>query len=284
MLMGDQKVLLSLGHGYSARALGRLLLDDGWQVISTSREPAAPEGAATEIIRWPGSDLGRAMDAASHMLVSIAPTAEGDPVLSSLSREIAAAAPRLEWVGYLSTTAVYGDHGGGWVDEETPLAPTTERGRWRVAAEAAWQELARESGLPLHIFRLAGIYGPGRGPFAKLRAGKARRIIKPGQVFSRIHVEDLARVLKASMENPQPGAIYNICDDKPAPPQDVIAKAADLLGLPVPPAEDFASAEMSPMARHFYAESKRVRNERMKRELGVELLYPDYESGLASLL
>ena len=282
--MSDQKVLLSLGHGYSARALGRLLLSEGWQVIGTSREPAAPEGAATEIIRWPGSDLRRAMEAASHMLVSIAPTAEGDPVLSSLSREIAAATPHLEWVGYLSTTAVYGDHGGGWVDEETPLAPTTERGRWRVAAEAAWQEIARVSGLPLHIFRLAGIYGPGRGPFAKLRAGKARRIIKPGQVFSRIHVEDLARVLKASMENPRPGAIYNVCDDKPAPPQDVIAKAADLLGLPVPPAEDFASAEMSPMARHFYAESKRVRNERMKRELGVELLYPDYESGLASLL
>jgi len=147
-----------------------------------------------------------------------------------------------------------------------------------------WQEIARESGLPVHIFRLAGIYGPGRGPFAKLRAGKARRIIKPGQVFSRIHVEDLARVLKASMENPQPGAIYNVCDDNPAPPQDVIAKAADLLGLPVPPAEDFASAEMSPMARHFYAESKRVRNDRMKRDLGVELLYPDYESGLLSLL
>src|SRR5690606_21126144 len=130
------------------------------------------------------------------------------------------------WVGYLSTTGVYGDHGGGWVDEGTPVAPATRRGAWRVAAEAAWRGLAEETGLPLHVFRLAGIYGPGRGPFRKLREGTARRIVKPGQVFSRIHVEDIARVLEASMARPDPGAIYNVCDDDPAPPEAVIEEAA----------------------------------------------------------
>ncbi len=278
------KVLLSIGHGYSAQALGRRLLPRGWRVIGTSRTAAGAGDSAQEVLCWPGSDLADALAAASHLLISIPPAADGDPVLLALRDEIRQAASGLSWVGYLSTTAVYGDHRGGWVDEETPPAPTTERGHWRLAAERAWQALAAESGLPLHIFRLAGIYGPGRGPFAKLEAGKARRIVKPGQVFSRIHVADLARVLHISMENPRPGAIYNVCDDKPAPPEDVIAHAARLLNLPVPPAEDFFTAEMSPLARHFYAESKRVRNDRMKRELGFELLYPDYECGLASLL
>jgi len=170
---------------------------------------------------------------------------------------------------------------GRW---DTPLRPSTRRGQWRVRAETAWQAFAAVQGLPLHIFRLAGIYGPGRGPFAKLRAGTARRIVKPGQVFSRIHVEDLAQALAASMAHPIPGAIYNICDDDPAPPEDVIACAADLLGLPVPPAEPFESAEISPMARSFYADSKRVSNAHMKSELGVTLRYPTYEKGLKSLL
>ena len=174
--------------------------------------------------------------------------------------------------------------GGGWVDEATPLTPATARGRARVAAEAAWQALAEGAGLPLHIFRLAGIYGPGRGPFAKVRAGTARRIVKPGQVFSRIHVDDIARVLAASIARPFPGAIYNVCDDDPAPPQDVIAHAASLLGLPPPPDEPFDTAEMTAMARSFYAESKRVRNDRIKAELGVRLAYPTYREGLAALL
>ncbi|MEM1066115.1 MAG: SDR family oxidoreductase, partial [Pseudomonadota bacterium] len=194
------------------------------------------------------------------------------------------AAPHLEWVGYLSTTGVYGDHGGGWVDEHTALTPATKRGEMRRVAEAAWQALAVETGLPLHIFRLAGIYGPGRGPFAKVRAGTARRIVKEGQVFSRIHVEDIAQVLAASIARPKPGAIYNLCDDDPAPPQDVIAHAAELLGLPLPPAIAFEEAELSPMARSFYAESKRVRNDRIKEELGVTLHYPSYRDGLAALL
>ncbi len=230
---------------------------------------------------WPGSDISSSLDAATHLLVSVAPDAEGDPILRQLRSDIAARARRFEWVGYLSTTGVYGDHAGGWVDESTPLRPTTSRGRARVKAEAAWQAIP---GLPLHIFRLAGIYGPGRGPFAKVREGTARRIVKPGQVFSRIHVDDIAQVLAASIARPRPGAIYNLCDDDPAPPEDVIAHAAELLGLPVPPAEDFATAEMTPMARSFYAESKKVRNDLIKSELGVRLIHPDYRSGLAALL
>ncbi len=194
---------------------------------------------------------------------------------------IAARADALAWAGYLSTTGVYGDRQGGWVDEESPLLPATTRGRLRVDAEAAW---ARIPGLPLHVFRLAGIYGPGRGPFAKVRQGKARRIVKPGQMFSRIHVDDIAQVLLASIEKPRPGGVYNLCDDDPAPPEDVIAHAATLLGLPVPPEEAFETAEMTPMARSFYAESKRVRNDRIKDELGVRLIHPDYRSGLAALL
>jgi nucleoside-diphosphate-sugar epimerase len=218
---------------------------------------------------------------ATHVLISAAPSAGGDPVLAALRDVIAEIAPQLEWVGYLSTTGVYGDAQGAWVDEESPLVPATQRGLARVAAEADWQSIA---GLPLHVFRLAGIYGPGRGPFAKVRAGTARRILKAGQIFSRIHVEDIAQVLAASIAQPNPGAVYNLCDDDPAPPEDVIGHAAELLGLPLPPAVDFETADMTPMARSFYAESKRVRNDRIKDELGVELIYPDYRTGLAALL
>ncbi len=234
-----------------------------------------------EPLVWPGSDVGEALDAATHLLISAAPDAEGDPVLREVRDAIAARARQFVWAGYLSTTGVYGDNGGGWVDEESPLTPATERGRARVRAEADWAAIA---GLPLHVFRLAGIYGPGRGPFEKVRNGTARRIIKPGQVFSRIHVEDIAQVLEASIARPNPGRAYNLCDDDPAPPEDVIAHAAHLLGLPMPPAEDFATAEMTPMARSFYAESKKVRNDRIKTELGVRLIHPDYRSGLAALL
>ena len=276
--------LLSFGHGYSARALAPLLLAEGWRVIGTTRSPDKRPQLEAEGIEprlFPGDDLGPALEAADHLLISAGPDAAGDPVLAALGQEIAARAGQFAWVGYLSTTGVYGDHGGGWVDEDTPLAPSTRRGAWRQQAEAAWRAIP---GLPLHIFRLAGIYGPGRGPFAKVRQGSARRIIKPGQVFSRIHVEDIAQVLRASIARPDPGAIYNLCDDDPAPPQDVIAYAAELLDVPIPEAVPFDSAEMTPMARSFYAESKRVRNDRIKGELGVTLKYPDYRSGLRALL
>lgn len=276
--------LLSFGHGYSARALSRILLAQDWRVIGTTRNEDKAVGLMNDGIEpriWPGADMAPALNGATHLLISAAPDDAGDPVLAALHDEIAARASQFEWVGYLSTTGVYGDHGGDWVDETTPLTPSTKRGIARVQAESAWAAIPD---LPLHIFRLAGIYGPGRGPFAKVRAGTARRIIKADQVFSRTHVADIARVLAASIRNPNPSAVYNVCDNDPAAPQDVIGYAADLLGLPLPPAEDFETAEISPMARSFYAESKKVRNGRIKNELGVELLYPDYRSGLKALL
>ncbi len=278
------KTLLSFGHGYSARALSRILLPQDWRIIGTTRSEDKAARLMNEGIEpriWPGADMEPALDAATHLLISAAPGDDGDPVLVKLQDAIAQRAGQFAWVGYLSTTGVYGDHDGDWVDENTALTPATKRGIARVEAETAWAAIP---GLPLHIFRLAGIYGPGRGPFSKVRNGTARRIIKPGQVFSRTHVADIARVLAASIARPNPGAAYNVCDNDPAPPEDVIAYAAELLNLPRPPAEDFETAEMSPMARSFYAESKKVRNDRIKDELGVELLYPDYKSGLKALL
>ncbi len=278
------KTLLCIGCGYTARALARRLRPEGWRILGTTRTPekaAALAEAGIAPLIWSGDGPLPQLAEASHLLISAAPGPGGDPVLAALGADIARIAPRLAWVGYLSTTGVYGDHQGGWVDEDSPLTPGTERGRARVRAEAQW---AAVPGLPLHIFRLAGIYGPGRGPFAKVRAGTARRIVKPGQLFSRAHVGDIARVLTASIARPDPGAIYNVCDDDPAPPEDVIAEAARLLGLPPPPEEPFESAEMTAMARSFYAESKRVRNDRIKSELGVHLRYPTYREGLAALL
>ena len=275
------RTLLSLWHGYSARALAARLMAQGWRVIGTTRSPDKAErlrADGVEPLIWPGNDLGPALAAATHLLSSVAPDAAGDPVLRADGARIAASG--VVWAGYLSTTGVYGDRQGGWVDEGSALTPATERGRARVAAEAAW----RATGLPLHIFRLAGIYGPGRGPFEKVRDGSARRILKPGQVFSRIHVEDIAQVLEASIARPNPGAVYNLCDDDPAPPEDVLSEAARLLGLPEPPAVPYDPATLSPMAASFYAESKRVRNDRIKTELGVRLRYPDYRAGLAALL
>jgi nucleoside-diphosphate-sugar epimerase len=281
------KTLLSLGHGYSAQALARHLRPAGWRVIGTTRSPAKArhlEALGIEALVWPGEALGPVLARATHLLSSVAADSSGDPVLARHANEIADAAPTIRWVGYLSTTGVYGDRAGDWVDESSELRPGTERGRQRVLAEAQWQALAARSGLPLHIFRLAGIYGPGRGPFEKVRDGTARRIVKPGQVFSRIHVDDIAQVLAASIARPAPGAVYNVCDDDPAPPQDVIGYAAELLGMPLPPEVPFDPAQMTAMAASFYAESKRVRNDRIKRDLGVTLRYPDYRSGLRQLL
>ena len=275
-----ERTLLSIGHGYSARALARRLLTEGWRVIGTTRSAEKAEELRREGVEpviWPGALLP--IGEVTHLVTSVAPDAEGDPVLRDVGEELKAAS-HLEWVGYLSTTGVYGDRRGGWVDENSDLRPATRRGQARVKAEAEWRAL----GLPLHIFRLAGIYGPDRGPFSKVRKGTARRIIKKGQVFSRTHVEDIAQVLHASILRPNPGAAYNVCDDDPAPPEDMIAFAAELLGLPVPEAVPFEEAEMSEMGRSFYAESKRVRNDRIKDELGVKLLYPDYRTGLRALL
>ncbi|MGJ8629241.1 MAG: SDR family oxidoreductase [Sulfitobacter sp.] len=278
------KTLLSFGHGFSARALAARLVPKGWRIIGTTRSPdkiAAIAETGVEPLLWPGSDVSALIANVPHVLISAGPNDEGDPVLNALHRQFAEAVTEMRWLGYLSTTGVYGDHQGGWVDEDTPLAPSTKRGAARVKAEAAWQAIPD---LPLHIFRLAGIYGPGRGPFAKVQNGTARRIIKQGQVFSRIHVDDIALALDLSISAPQPNAIYNLCDDDPAPPQDVIGHAAELLGLPLPEAVEYETAEMTPMARSFYAESKKVRNDRAKEQLGWRPAFPDYKTGLAAML
>ncbi len=278
------RTLLTLGHGYCAQALADRLMPLGWTVLGTTRSAEkAGEIAQTGVrpVMWEEVTLRAALAEASHVLVSASPRDGADPSIAVLGEALRERASALDWVGYLSTTGVYGDHDGDWVDETTPLEPSTERGQLRVMAEREWQSIP---GLPLHIFRIAGIYGPGRGPFNKVRKGTARRLIKPGQVFSRIHVEDIAQVLHASIARPNPGAAYNVCDDDPAPPQDVIALAADLLGVERPPEVPLEEADMSPMARSFYAENKRVSNARIKNELGVDLKYPDYRAGLRALL
>ncbi len=276
--------LFCFGYGYVARHLAARLLARGWIVRGTTRSAEKRARLEAEGVRTWLFERGRplppeALSGVTHLLVSIGPDGEGDPVLDRHGADLARL-PSLAWVGYLSTTGVYGDRGGAWVDEDTPLEPTLARTDRRARAEAAW--LA--SGLPVHVFRLAGIYGPGRSALDQLRAGTARRIVKPGQVFSRIHVDDIATVLEASIARPNPGRIYNVCDDEPAPPQEVVEFAARLLGVPPPPEEPFETARLSPMARSFYADCRRVRNRRIKEELGVTLAYPTYREGLRALL
>jgi len=279
--------LFCFGLGYSALALAESLPAEGWGIAGTCRtaekQPELARRGITVHLFGRGRPLPEsAFEGVTHILQSIPPDGEGDPVLA-MHGETLARLPQLRWFGYLSTTGVYGDRGGDWVDEHSDLQPTGERGRRRVAAEVGWSRLAHAEGLPLHIFRLAGIYGPGRSALDSLRAGTARRVIKPGQVFSRIHVADIAQVLRASMAQPNPGAVYNVCDDDPAPPWAVIEYAAELLGIPPPPAVPFEQAQLSDMARSFYDDNKRVRNERIKKELGVQLTYPSYRAGLQAL-
>lgn len=281
--------LFCFGLGYSARALARRLKTKGWRVAGTTRTQVPAERGYENFIFAPGvplSDPSEALHGTTHVLVSIPPDTTGDPVLTRHSHDLSVLKPSLQWIGYLSTTAVYGDHSGGWVDEQTPLTPTSERAKRRVAAEHAWTEFCNTLRVPLHIFRLAGIYGPGRNQIEALRKGTARRVMKAGQVYSRIHVEDLASVLEASIAQPNAGAIYNVCDDEPAPAHEVIEYAARLLNMPAPPLEPFdeAAQTMSEMALSFYTDSKRVRNDRIKAELGVRLRYPTYREGLKSLL
>lgn len=280
------KTLLSLGHGYCARFLSCLLSDEGgWKLIGTTRSEsgfAAVRKSGAQARLWSEDRLITDFGDASHLLVSAAPTADGDPVLRRFSGSIASA-KGLHWIGYLSTTSVYGDRGGGWVDEDSETRPATERGRLRLEAERCWQALAAEFNLPLHVFRLAGIYGPGRGPMHQLLSGSRTRIVRSGQFFNRIHVRDIARVLRASMLRPEPGAVYNVCDDLPARSDEVMEYAASLVGVCMPESVAFADAELSEMARSFYSESKRVRNGRVKSRLQIRLQYPDYRSGLDAL-
>ena len=281
--------LFAFGLGFSAEALAARLASEGWEIAGTSRDAANIErlrGQGYDVVRFTGEmtdDLARALTGSTHLLHSIPPNQDGDPVLEA-ARDATAALPTLEWVGYLSTVGVYGDQGGAWVDEETAVAPNSDRTHARVAAERAWVEFGQETGVPVQIFRLAGIYGPGRSAFDKLRKGTARRIVKPGQVFSRIHVDDIVAVLEASIANPRAGAIYNVADDEPAPPDEVIAHAAKLLGVEPPPEVPFEEAELSPMARSFYEGTRRIGNARIKSELGVNLRHPTYREGLAAIL
>lgn len=278
--------LLSIGHGYSARVFGRFLLGSGWKVAGTTRSPEKAremEESGVEPAIWPGSDISGKIGDATHLLASVPPGEDGDPFLDAYREALREAAGNLEWVGYLSTTAVYGDRAGGFVDESSETRPATRRGMLRLEAERQWLELLGDLGLPVHVFRLAGIYGPGRGPLQKVLSGAARRIVKRGQVFNRIHVEDICGVLAASVRRPNPGAVYNVCDDEACPPEEVMEFAARLLGVEPPPLVDFEKAEMSPLARSFYAESKRVRNSRIKDELGVRLRHPTYREGLEAI-
>jgi len=279
--------LFVFGIGYSSRAfIERAGNRFDWIGGTTrSQEKAAAleaEGIHAFVFDGtrPGDGIAEALADASHVLVSIGPNEHGDPVLNHHAHDIAAGSPA--WIGYLSTVGVYGNHDGAWVDEETPCKPVSKRSVQRVAAENAWLVFAEEHALPVQIFRLSGIYGPGRNAFENFRKGTARRLIKPGQVFNRIHVADIAGVLDAAMARPST-RIFNVTDDEPAPPQDVVAFAAELLGVDPPPEVPFESADLSPMARSFYGENKRVSNRRVKQELGYTFLYPNYKTALQAL-
>lgn len=280
--------LFIFGTGFSSKAFVEEVRDQFDWIGGTTRS-AEKADALRDIGVDPflfdgdtqGAGIADALKQATHVLVSIAPNGAGDPVLNQYASEIAAAKPH--WIGYLSTVGVYGNHDGAWVDEATPLNPVSKRSVQRVAAEEAWLGFAAENDLPVQIFRLSGIYGPGRNAFENFRKGTARRLVKPGQVFNRIHVADIAGALKAAMEKPST-RVFNVTDDEPAPPQDVVAYAAELLGVEAPPEIPFETADLSPMARSFYGENKRVSNKRLKEELGFAFRYPDYRTALQALL
>jgi uncharacterized protein YbjT (DUF2867 family) len=258
--------LFAFGLGFSAQELAPRLSARGWSIAGTAREEpkiGQLRDAGYEATQFIGDknnpELARLLEGTTHLLHSIPPGDDGDPVLKHYREELAKLGT-LKWIGYLSTVGVYGDQHGAWLD------------------------FGEEIGVPVHVFRLAGIYGPGRSVFDKLMAGTARRINKDGQVFSRIHVEDIAGVLEASMARPRGGAIYNVADDEPAAPGDVVAHAAKMIGVEPPPEIDFEDADLSPMARSFYQGSRKIGNALIKSELGVELRYPTFREGLVSLM
>lgn len=286
--------LFCFGLGYTAAAYLRLFGTRFSSITGTVRAATPPECRP----RDPGGDrveafvfgdratenaLADALSRATCALVSIPPQEGRDPVLADYGAALRQATS-LRSIVYLSTVGVYGDHGGDWVDEDTPVNPRSARSHARVAAERDWQHFAQQSGTPVAILRLAGIYGPGRSALADLRAGVARRVVKPGQVFNRIHVDDIAQVIDAAFRT-RAGGLFNVADDEPASSSEVVAYAADLLGITPPPEIPFdtAQATMSDMARSFYGESKRIRNARIKRALGVRLAYPTYREGLRQI-
>ncbi|MGJ3264776.1 MAG: SDR family oxidoreductase [Salinarimonas sp.] len=279
--------LFAFGHGYSAAEVVRRAAFS--RVVGTARTPektAALEraGVAARLFGPDGADprISEDLARARRLLLSIPPRDGEDPALAAFGAAIAAA-PQLESIVYLSTIGVYGDAAGGWVDEDTPTAPKSGRAEDRLAAEEAWCALGARAGKRVCVLRLGGIYGPGRNPILQLRAGTARRIVKPGQVFNRIHVADIAQAVLAAFARGRPGGVYNVVDDLPTPPQDVVAHAAELTGIEPPPEVPFEEAELSPMGRSFWSTSKRVSNARLREELGVALIYPSYREGLAAL-
>ena len=285
-----QPTLFCFGLGYTAELLARQLLQEGWKVRGTTRNAERLQalellGIEATLFNPPSQPLaspGDALAGVTHIVHSIPPLENGDAVWPDYASHITAL-NQLQWVGYLSTTGVYGDSGGEWVDETSPTNPTTARAQRRKNAEQSWLEAHATQGVPTHIFRLAGIYGPGRNALRELKAGTARRIEKPGQVFSRIHVEDIVQALNASMHKPTPGEMYNICDDEPAAQREVVEYAAELLGMEPPPLQQFQEAELSPMARSFYAANRRVSNKKTKQAFEIEWKYPSYREGLQAL-
>lgn len=281
--------LFIFGLGFSGRTIAERRLARGDTVTGTvrSQDKARTLSAAGVTARVFGHDgrddvIDSDIAACEALLISVPPGTGGDPVLAAYARQIASA-PNLRWIGYLSTVGVYGDHGGAWVDEQTPATPTNARSIERAAAEQAWLAFGAANSIAVQIFRLAGIYGPGQSQLVQLARGTARRIIKPGQVFNRVHVEDIARAVDASLDRPRSGAIYNVTDNEPAPPQDVVTFAASLCGVEPPREISLEDAGLTEMGRSFYAESKRVRNDLLRNELGVTLAYPTYREGLRAL-
>lgn len=291
MSMSEQSHLFCFGYGYCCDYLGRVLETAGnWRLSGTTRDPNKKALMKEHNIKayvfdhdMPLDDARRYMNGVTHLLISTPPDDRGDPAFIIHGEDIASI-PTLRWVGYLSSTAVYGDRTGEWVDENSELRPNSKRGTRRAIAEQQWMSLYRDEGVPVHIFRLAGIYGPMRSALDSVRAGVARRINKPGHAFSRIHIDDIVQTLVASMSKPNPGAIYNLADDRAAPSHEVIKYACDLLGLEPPPLMQYDEADMAPITRSFYADNKRVKNERIKRDLDITLKHPDYMSGLRACL
>ena len=278
--------LFIFGVGFSGLEIARLARAGGWTVAGTvtTAEKAgriAAEGIETHLFDGTKPLPEGALAGATHVLNSAPPQPAGDPVLLCCARQLREA----RWLGYLSTTGVYGDTGGDWVDETAPTHPQQPRSIARLAAERAWQALGLDAGAVVDIFRLPGIYGPGRSALDQVREGRARRIDKPGQCFSRIHVADIAATVMAAITKPSPGGIYNVADDLPAPSQDIVAYACELLGVPAPPLIPWeqAAASLGPMARSFYSESRRARNDRIKQVLGVRLRFPTYREGLQAI-
>ncbi|MGO4706061.1 SDR family oxidoreductase [Microvirga sp. 2MCAF38] len=279
--------LFVFGLGFSAQTLIRHHGAEFSRVAGTVREQDKAErlkktGIHAYALSDPNLDLDAEIAQADAILISTPPDADGDPILKRFSEGIANA-KRARWIGYLSTTGVYGDHGGAWIDEAAATVPASRHSVQRLVAENAWLDIGRRNNTPTHVFRITGIYGPGRNALVDLARGKARRIDKPGQVFNRIHVEDIAAVLAASLKQPRQGAIYNVADDEPAPASDVVAYAARLAGIEPPSLISFDKADLTPTARSFYSESKRISNKLIKTELGVKLAYPTYREGLQAL-